>query len=109
MNRLRLREKEQGTLELQEQRRQRLEFVLGKFNVADYQSDLKRSRDERLYQSSSGAWIFDHRTFKEWVDLKTPENRVLFLSGIPGAGLSICFFVRGTPVDYRFADARPTL
>jgi len=88
MKRLQLHEKEQETLELQEQRRHRLEFILSKFNVADYQSDLKRSRDERLYQSSSGAWIFGHRTFKEWADLKSPRHSVLFMSGIPGAGLS---------------------
>ncbi|RTE70730.1 hypothetical protein BHE90_014874 [Fusarium euwallaceae] len=86
MKQLQLKEKTQATLELGAQRRQRLEFVLDKFDVAGRQ----RQRALREpYRHHSGDWIFNHRLFKEWADLKIARNSTLYLNGIPGAGKTI--------------------
>lgn len=83
MKKLQLKEKELVTRELCEQRRQRLQFVLDKLGAAgrQRQHDLGES-----YRHHSGGWIFDHRLFKEWSDLKIVQNSTLYLNGIPGAG-----------------------
>jgi hypothetical protein len=88
MKELQLEEKEERTLKLQDQHSRRLQFVLNKLDVADSQSDrdLEHARRERRHHISSGDWIFDHPLFKEWADLTTSRNSVLYLSGIPGAG-----------------------
>ena len=38
-------------------------------------------------QEGTGQWLLDSDKFKKWVD---QSNRVLFCSGIPGAGKTIC-------------------
>lgn len=88
MKQLQLEEKEESTQKLQEQRSRRLQFVLNKFDVADYQRDLEHARREHRRHINSGKWIPDHPQFKEWADLTITRNSTLYLNGIPGSGLS---------------------
>ncbi|KAH8684930.1 hypothetical protein BGZ61DRAFT_548682 [Ilyonectria robusta] len=89
MTELRLEEKEQETLKLQEQRGRRLQFVLNKFDVLDCHRDLEHALWARRNHNSSGDWIFHHPLLKEWADLKISQSSTLYLSGIPGAGKTI--------------------
>ncbi|KAI1196743.1 hypothetical protein F5X97DRAFT_202231 [Nemania serpens] len=89
MKQLQLEEKEESTQKLQEQRSRRLQFVLNKFDVADYQRDLEHARREHRRHINSGKWIPDHPQFKEWADLTITRNSTLYLNGIPGSGKTI--------------------
>lgn len=87
MEELRLEEKEQQTLKLQEQRNRQLQFVLNKFDAANYPRNIQDPQCERRHQGSSGDWIFRDPQFNAWADLEVSRNNILYLSGIPGAGL----------------------
>ncbi len=41
---------------------------------------------KRTEEDQSGEWIFQKPQIKEWKDWDTPDNSILWLHGIPGAG-----------------------
>lgn len=72
--------------EVDEKRRQQRRILREDLCPPDSQQDQERSFAV-LQGSSSGHWIAGEPTFRAWSDPLSTQSSLLFLSGIPGAGL----------------------
>lgn len=59
-----------------------LQWVAGASMSERHESSCKA----RQYCPGSGDWVLEGKQLKDWKDADTPNNSVLWLHGIPGAG-----------------------
>lgn len=76
---------ESAILRQKQQLNDKRRLVLTSLDPPDYHNDLENTSKERGV-GSSGNWILNNDTFKEWVEMAGVENRTLYLNGIPGTG-----------------------
>jgi hypothetical protein len=58
-------------------------------NPCTYNDILDYHRGRRCQET--GGWLFINETFTKWLKSSQEENRILWLTGIPGAGKHISF------------------
>lgn len=60
------------------------------FGVLKWISGVQTSLDHEAFCSErvedTGRWILKHEKVENWKEAETPENSILWLNGIPGAG-----------------------
>ena len=75
------------------ERDERMEFQIIQNSIRPhfYDSDLGRIQQHCSIQA--GRWLGNDDHFVKWQDVTDQSAKVLWLSGIPGAGLSISFVI----------------
>jgi hypothetical protein len=58
-----------------------------KLQSPEYQINQEISTENRG-ETPSGQWIFKHSKFEPWYDSSTLGSMVLYINGIPGAGMA---------------------
>ena len=81
-----IRRQEAKQREVERKRERKIEVL--QWVAAATMSDLHESfRQTRRSCPGSGQWIIDRERLRHWKDSDTPNNSVLWLHGIPGAGV----------------------
>jgi hypothetical protein len=84
--------------------------VLGWFSAAQSTVlDHHKYRDIRKKYAGSGHWILENEKVQNWMELDTPVSSLLWLHGIPGAGIleiSSCTFSEISPIGYSLILSR---
>jgi len=63
--------------------------VLNWFSAAQtIKSDHENFCQTRLPSTKSGEWILKHEKVQNWIEMDPPVSSILWLNGIPGAGMS---------------------
>lgn len=66
--------------------------VLSWLSSADAYLDQEAFEEIRREYPEAGRWIFDHRMIKTWRDPDSSAVPMVWLNGIPGAGMAPCQF-----------------
>jgi hypothetical protein len=56
-------------------------------------------RGRRTEYAGSGDWILKHEKVQNWMEPDTPESSVLWINGIPGAGITAKSFSRSSDIQ----------
>ncbi|KAM5382761.1 hypothetical protein ACJZ2D_002344 [Fusarium nematophilum] len=74
---------------IQERERHRLlvREIKVKLQSPDYQVDQEISTEDRN-GVASGSWLFTAPAFQTWYDSERPDGRIMYIHGIPGAGIT---------------------
>lgn len=67
-----------------------MEWTTCSKNMADHKSFGETRRD----YLGSANWILSHDKVQNWIGNTTPVSSILWMNGIPGAGLSLSFVSR---------------
>ena len=76
-------------LQKREARRQEFHRIMTSLSPFRYDDTLYRLRGRRCKET--GGWLFIDGTFTKWLNSSQEENRILWLKGIPGAGMHTSF------------------
>ena len=88
--RLRLSKQIETDKEVETQRRrQAVHDWLSAVNCENFQNDLRDIREEFI---GTTDWIHNNQLFRRWMTGSTGEDRLFWLSGIPGAGKFLVSF-----------------
>jgi hypothetical protein len=68
------------------EKRKQLALLIEKLDVPNYQWDQYLASEQRR-RSQSGAWVLQEAHFQEWSETDTHSNPLLYIHGIPGAGM----------------------
>jgi NACHT domain len=87
-----LREVAETDMEVRADREQQehLSRLLEKLNAPDYRFDQKVASNHRR-GSSSGLWVLQDEKYQKWFSLGFEENPLLYIHGIPGAGMKTLY------------------
>lgn len=58
------------------------------------QDDQETFRQIRTECATTAQWILKHESIERWINMDIPNTPVLWMHGIPGAGKSICIYLR---------------
>lgn len=81
---------DQATTNDRENRRRRMREIQEKLQSPNYQLDQEMSA-ERRNGTASGLWIFDDSTFQAWLHGGSSSSKILYINGMPGAGMTMCY------------------
>ncbi|KAF9769817.1 hypothetical protein IL306_012717 [Fusarium sp. DS 682] len=81
-------QQKEAKLRNDERHRTNMREVRLKLQSPDYQTNQEMSTENRS-GSQTGQWIFNHPKFKTWYDCSISGNTILYINGIPGAGMAI--------------------
>ena len=70
------------------EKKKQLSVVLEKLEAPNYQIDQYAASEQRR-NSRSGDWILRDDMFREWADPHASKNPLLYINGIPGAGMNL--------------------
>lgn len=76
----------QARINRDERHRTYMREIKVKLQSPEYQINQEISTESRG-ESQSGQWIFKHSKFEPWYDSSTLGSMVLYINGIPGAGM----------------------
>ncbi|KAH7161800.1 hypothetical protein EDB81DRAFT_785561 [Dactylonectria macrodidyma] len=78
-------QKAQAAINNRERHRFRMDEIKDKLQSPNYEFDQEISTEDRG-DSISGQWIFSDPSFQSWLDASSPDPKILYINGIPGAG-----------------------
>ena len=70
------------------ERKRRSLAVTDKIRPPNSRIDQEKAREARQEYPESGKWILRHAFLRDWMDLNCPNVPLLWVNGIPGAGIS---------------------
>jgi hypothetical protein len=84
-----IREKENAAFEKERQSNEGLHRLVVKqwLSAADCEAQQDRNRRTRSICANAGTWLLNHPRFREWINRDHCTNPLLWLNGIPGAGM----------------------
>ena len=85
LNAMREEQSQRATDENRDKHEKRVARIKERLRAPDYQTDQELSMEDRN-EKNSGSWIFRDPRFRAWSDDNTPNNCILYVNGIPGAG-----------------------
>jgi len=59
-------------------------FSAARSTISDHESFCRT----RIPETGSGEWILKHEKVQGWIEMDPPVSSILWLNGIPGAGMS---------------------
>lgn len=71
---------------LELEKRKQLALLIEKLGAPNYQWDQHLASEQRR-RSQSGAWVLQDTRFREWSEMDTNNNPLLYIHGVPGAGM----------------------
>jgi hypothetical protein len=71
------------------EKRKQLTVLIEKLNAPDYNLDHCMASEQRR-RSQSGTWVLQDVHFRKWSEMDTKSNPLLYIHGVPGAGMHIC-------------------
>ena len=80
------------------ERLRRLLAVTEKINPPSTLRDHEAFTELRQEYPASGRWILQHRFFRNWKDFRFPHTDLLWINGIPGAGIVPSY----TQISFRY-------
>jgi hypothetical protein len=69
-----------------EEKRRRLESVIDKINPPNCHTDQNAASEQRE-NTQSGKWLLGNDHFRAWCNVNIDSNPLLYIHGIPGAGM----------------------
>ena len=63
--------------------------VAEKIHPPNTRTDHEGAVETRHEHPESGRWILQHRSLRDWMDFTRPDGPVLWINGIPGAGVCL--------------------
>ena len=63
--------------------------VTDKIRPPNSRIDQEKAKEARQEYPQSGKWILRHAFLRDWMDLNCPNAPLLWVNGIPGAGISL--------------------
>jgi hypothetical protein len=86
--------------------KEEISLIVNKLDPPDFEADQLSALSS--CRRGSGEWIFNTATFSKWAHSNRMPDSVLFIHGIPGAGVFLTGKSLVTPSDHR-KQARPSL
>jgi hypothetical protein len=70
------------------EKKKQLAVLIEKLNAPSYQLDQNVASEQRR-KSQSGEWVLQNVCFRRWSDVGTNSNPLLYIHGVPGAGMHV--------------------
>jgi hypothetical protein len=70
------------------EKKKQLASLIEKLDAPNYQWDQYLASEQRQ-RSQSGTWVLQDVHFREWSEMDTPSKPLLYIHGVPGAGMQV--------------------